>query len=193
MGADSNATFTDEERSQVTFVGNQLYRHKVLRVNYTTYDVRRNQDSLNPRNHADIMLLADDSDIDEDTFHPYLYARILGIFHARVRHVGKLSKSADEQHINFLWVRWFDRDLTYKAGFAAKRLHRLEFQADGDGDEAFGFLDPDWVVRGSHLIPAFAHGRSSDPSPFESISIRSQDTGSESDEEKDWRYHYVGM
>ncbi|KAJ7174311.1 hypothetical protein C8R46DRAFT_1214519 [Mycena filopes] len=31
--------FSAEERNQVSFVGNHIYRHKVLRINFTTYDV----------------------------------------------------------------------------------------------------------------------------------------------------------
>jgi hypothetical protein len=37
---------------------------------------------MNPRNHADIMMLAPESD-DADA-HPFVYARILGIYHADV-------------------------------------------------------------------------------------------------------------
>jgi hypothetical protein len=51
-------SFTPEERSTVTFVNNRIYKHKVMRVNYTTYDLRRAQDSLNSRTHADIMVLS---------------------------------------------------------------------------------------------------------------------------------------
>ena len=45
----------------MTFVGN---RHKVIRINHTTYDGRLNQDSLNPRTHADFMVLAHEDDTD---------------------------------------------------------------------------------------------------------------------------------
>ena len=41
-----------------------IYRHKVLRINYTTYDMRRDQDSVNPQTHPDVMLLADESNSD---------------------------------------------------------------------------------------------------------------------------------
>jgi len=32
--------FTDEQRRHLTFLNNQIYRHKVLRTNYTSYDLR---------------------------------------------------------------------------------------------------------------------------------------------------------
>ena len=60
-----------------------IYQHRVLRVNYTTYDMRRDQDSLNPQSHPDIMLLSHE-DKNDDNWHPYWYARVIGIFHANV-------------------------------------------------------------------------------------------------------------
>jgi hypothetical protein len=75
----------------VTFVGNRIYRHKVIRINHTTYDGRRNQDSLNPRTHADFMVLAHEDDTDDNsTAHPYWYGRIIGIFHTCVKHTGDM-------------------------------------------------------------------------------------------------------
>lgn len=67
----------------------------MLRVNYTTYDMRRAQDSLNPRvpGHADIMVLSPENEDENNDPHPYWYARIIGIFHAHVRHIGPDSKS----------------------------------------------------------------------------------------------------
>ena len=177
--------FSDDERSSVIFVNNRVYRHKVLRVNYTTYDLRRSQDSLNPRTHADIMVLSHEEPDGDNNPHPYWYARIIGIFHAQVRHVGPTSKSSETQKIDFLWVRWFGRDLTRRSGFEAKRLHRLGF-LPSDNIDAFGFLDPNVVVRGVHLIPAFAYGHTSD---LLGPSIARQP--SENDE--DWNYYYIGM
>ena len=54
-----------------------------MRVNYTTYDMRRDQDSLNPRTQADVMLLAHE-DLTARNSHPYWYARIIGLFHVYV-------------------------------------------------------------------------------------------------------------
>ncbi len=54
--------FSNQELDSLVIMGNHLYRHKVLRVNYTTYDGRRRQDSLNPRNHADFTTLSHETD-----------------------------------------------------------------------------------------------------------------------------------
>jgi hypothetical protein len=50
--------FSDEQRNSVRILNNTIYAAKVLRVNYTTYDMRRDQDSLNPRNSCDVMVLS---------------------------------------------------------------------------------------------------------------------------------------
>lgn len=88
--------FTAHQRNMVTFVQNRIYRHKVLRINYTTYDLRRAQDTLNPRTHADVMVLACEDENEHP--HPYWYARIVGIFHLNVRYEGRIKR------MNVLWV-----------------------------------------------------------------------------------------
>jgi hypothetical protein len=122
-------------------VNNRIYRHKVLRVNYTTYNARRAQDSLNPRVHSDIMVLSRDDE------HPYWYARIVGIFHAMVIHKGPKSKSREPKKIEFLFVRWFGLDNNETGGWKTKKLHQIGFV---DGEAAFGFIDPANVIRAIH-------------------------------------------
>lgn len=71
--------------------------------------------------------------------------------------------------MDLLHVRWFHRDRTSPSGWIAKRLPRLTFIPDNK-DGAFGFLDPADIVRASHIMPAFAHERTSEflksPSPL---------------------------
>lgn len=120
---------------------------------------------------------------DGDTSHPFAYARIIGIFHVDVLHNVPGAK-ATPTSIEVLWVRWFRRDPTYHAGFKKKRLHRLEFLPEDD-PHAFGFLNPDEVIRGSHLIPAFHHGTElADPDAWARNAQRM---------DFDWKYHYVNM
>ena len=159
-------------------VNDRIYRHKVLRINYTTYDVRRSQDSLNPRTHGDIMVLSDD-----DVTHPYWYARIVGIFHAMVVKTGPKAKSREPKKMEFLFVRWFGLDYEELGGWKAKKLHQIGFV---EGDGAFGFVDPADVIRAVHLIPRFTQGRTKEmlgPSFARSIL----------DKDEDWVRYYVNM
>ncbi|KAG2123248.1 hypothetical protein DEU56DRAFT_688107, partial [Suillus clintonianus] len=105
-----------------------------------------------------IMVLAnEESQPGELAPHPYWYARIVGIFHVYVRYLGAQSRSRTSQRIDFLWVRWFCRDSNHNSGWAARRLHRIGFfDAHEVGAEAFGFIDPQHVIRAVHLIPAYS-------------------------------------
>ena len=133
------------------------------------------------------MVLSYEDQEDGSKPHPYWYAWIIGVFHAQVRHIGPDSRSTDPQKIEFLWVRWFGWDLSQDTSFETKCLHHLGFMpAAVDSADAFGFLDPNEIIRGVHLIPAFAHGRTSD---LLAPSIARQP--SENDE--DWTYYYVSM
>ena len=84
-----------------------------------------------------------------------------------------------------LWVRWFKVDGHYKAGFAKKHLHHVEFLPSSDPN-TFRFLDPDEVIRVTHLIPAFHHG------PTEEF-LSGLSVGHAEDEVDDWQYFYVNM
>lgn len=171
--------FTAAERSKLLILHNKFYRHKVMRVNYTTYDVRQGQDSLNPRTHSDIMILARDG----DSAHPFDYARIVGIFHVDIVH-NVPGASATPVSKEVLWVRWFRHDSRYQAGFKRKRLHRVRFVSATDPN-AFGFLNPDEVIRGAHLIPSFYYGGTEELLKSPSIARPG--------EVDDWRYFYVNM
>ncbi|KAJ7649404.1 hypothetical protein DFH06DRAFT_996491 [Mycena polygramma] len=179
--------YSFQDLADVNIVGERLYTHKVLRVNYTTYDVLRSQDTLNPRTHPDFMVLAHE-DEEEATAHPYWYGRIISIFHADVRHVGPRSITRGRmQRMEFIWVRWFGRDLDRPGGWKYKRPHRLGFLDATDPDSgAFGFLDPAEIIRAVHLIPAFHYGRTRDLLPGPSVARM---IDGENDE--DYVYYYV--
>lgn len=184
---------TAGEQLGLEILDNTLYEHKVLRVNYTSYDMRRDQDSINPRNHADIMVLAHEDEDEEDS-HPYWYARVIGVFHANIRYVGPGSTSREPQRIDFLWIRWFGRDMTAPGGFATRRYHRIGF-LDAAQPGAFGFLDPAVVIRAVHLIPAFAYGRTSELLEGKSVARRYTTEAEDADDcaTTDWLYYYVNM
>ena len=88
----------------VHIVNNKIYSSQLLRVNYTTYNVRRDQDSVNTRTHPDIMVLSCE---DDPRAHPYWYTRVLGIFHLRVLHLDPSAMNHSVQHMEVLWVQWF--------------------------------------------------------------------------------------
>ncbi|THU88486.1 hypothetical protein K435DRAFT_679709, partial [Dendrothele bispora CBS 962.96] len=169
-----------EDGSQLTFVHERIYKHKVLRINYTSYDMRRCQDSINPHipDHSNVMVLVSGSD--EVGADPYWYARVLGVFHVMAQH-----NQGQPCRFDFLWVCWYGIDSTYKYGWKYKRMPRIRF-IDSTEDCAFGFLDPACVIRAVHLIPAFSLGSTK---AFLGPSIARQDC----ENNEDWYRYYVGM
>ena len=123
---------------------------------------------------------------DSDDAHPFWYARVLGIFHAQVVHTGPLAKNGSIQHIEFLWVRWFGIVKGHKYGPAVARLPKIGFLDETDSS-AFGFLDPSLVIRGCHVIPAFADGRTPD------LLTAKASLGRPIGETDDWLAFYVMM
>ena len=91
--------FTDEDQCHVKIMSNALYRHKTLQLMYTTYDMCEDQDKLNQRRYQDIMVLSDSKD------HPYLYGRVLDIFHTKVTNNAP-NTILDEGLVGSLPVVW---------------------------------------------------------------------------------------
>jgi hypothetical protein len=166
--------------------------HRTLRISYTSYDCRQSHDLIKPwlkvtgpkieatENHSSTILLSAIEEANGNSEeHAFWYAQVLGIFSMRCR----ARSSTDPRFTRFdvVWVRWFGRDPTFKSGWRKKRLHRVGFVPDGEGVGAFGFVDPKDIVRGCHLIPAFAHGLN--PQLMSKSFVQRQ--------EGDWAYYYV--
>ena len=81
----------------VIFKDNKIYSHKVVYVNYTTYDIHWAQDSINPTTLRIFVMLAAHDDQKLRNSHPFWYAQVLGIFHTWIIHVGPMSRSLAPQ------------------------------------------------------------------------------------------------
>ncbi|KIJ29828.1 hypothetical protein M422DRAFT_187908 [Sphaerobolus stellatus SS14] len=183
---DDEVNFSHQERMRVLIVDDCMFEHARLCVNYTSYDLRRCQDSLSPKgHHRDIMVDAQD-DPDSPIFHPYWYARIIGIYHVKVIYMRPNGVMEPVRKMHFLWVRWFGRDSSFNSGPKFRRLHRIGFVHDEDDTESFGFLDPTCVIRAVHLIPAFNEGRTTEL--LGNSIARHYDNS-----EDDWQFLYVNM
>jgi hypothetical protein len=165
------------------FKKDRMYKHNIMRINYTTYDVRRAQDTINPNtDHRDILLLsAEDNDA---PIHQYAYARVLGIYHVNVVYAGSGATGYRAQRMEFLWVRWFANiaDEPVQRSWVGRQLDCLEFLPVNQ-ENAFGFVDPASVLRGGHLMPRFAAGRQHVGG--KGISVCARDS-------EDWCQYYVG-
>jgi hypothetical protein len=168
--------FTDYDRSRVQIVGKHLEQRYTMTINYTAYDLRRGSDKINMKGRPYVIALSHG-----DSSHPYVYARVLGIYRVKVLH----PVMAAPTKMDVLWVRWLRIDHTNRAGWKAKRLYRVQFIPSLE-DDAFGFLDPDNIIRGAHLIPCFNKELIADP-PAASISKWDYAP------ENNWKYYYVNQ
>ena len=119
--------------------------------------------------------------------HPYWYAQVLGIYHTHVSTTHPAASKHSAQRMEFLWVRWLGIEPGYRSGSKVARLPKVGFVEDADED-AFGFLDPDLVIRGSHLIPDFNSGRTRNLMLYDGPTIARPH-----DDKDDWTNFYVNM
>lgn len=142
----------------ILFKHDRIYSHNLARINYTTYDVRRCQDVVNPStSHHNIMVLVD-PDGDPLSDHTFRYGRVLGIYHVNVVYVGPGMVDYQPHRMEFLWVRWYNQQESSQNAWSLRKLDQIQFPSMTEED-AFGFIDPSDVVRSCHIIPAFAKGK----------------------------------
>ena len=156
----SSADPDETARDFVFLKGDCIYHHKLLRFNFTTYAVRRGTDVVKPGSfRCNIMLLSADcaSDSTSDSHH-FLYARVLGAYHANVVYTGPGMRDYKPRRFDFLWVRWYEDIDPGSSGWCNSSLDSVRFPPLND-DESFGFVDPVDVLRGCHIIPAFSSGK----------------------------------
>lgn len=168
----------DGQPDQVIFKNDRIYRHHILRINFTTYDVRRTDDILNPNtDHCDIMMLHAPEDANDHQ--RFCYARIIGIYHANIQYIGPGMNDYAPRRMDFLYVRWFEREPQQDL----QDLEAVRFVSIDD-PAAFDFVDPADVLRSCHLLPAFRLGRR--PQRLGQIVTSPIARNSE-----DWEFYYV--
>ncbi|KAG1803420.1 uncharacterized protein BJ212DRAFT_1304570 [Suillus subaureus] len=120
--------------------GDPAITHNITRFNFTTYDVCRGQDVINPRTpHC----------------HKYMYGKVIGVYHINVIFIGHGMVGYTPHQMEFLWICWYapiNQDSTWET------LDRVDFPPLED-EHSFDFLDPTDVLRGCHIIPRFASGK----------------------------------
>ena len=91
-----------------------LYEHLLLTIDYTTYDLKRERDSIHLKfgNQAVIMYSPTSQDAE-----PWLYAYIVAMYHLFVC----TATDPEPKCLEFLWVRWMQRDLSQLSGPSASQ------------------------------------------------------------------------
>jgi len=106
----------NEQHNHVFMGEGYIWPHLTLHINYTTYDLRRCQDMMSIKHRpCNIMVHAGDEK-SIPGFHLYWYARIIGIYDMDVSLLRDDGVLQQHSKMYFLWVRWFGKDSTYRAG-----------------------------------------------------------------------------
>ena len=143
--------YTDEHRSHITIVNDALYRHAKLNIKYTAYDMQEEEDIIYPKNHSGIMALSSDN----DNPHPYIYARVLDLFHVEVTNNASNAiryASSKAVRLEMVWVQWYDYDEQIPSGFNHLRYPSITLCPDSN-PASYGLLHPEDILRYAHLIP----------------------------------------
>ena len=149
---------SDRDANRPVFIKDDtLYEHPLLTVNYTSYNVQREHDTIHLKYGSEGILVHSPTAPGPE---PWLYARVVAIYHVFI------CTEADPmaKRVELLWVRWMQREVSHLKGpNISKNYARVAYvpQSDTPG-EAFGFVDPSHIIRGCHLLPIYALGRTRD-------------------------------
>lgn len=124
-----------------------------MRVKYTTYDARREEDVIHVDTPQCNVMLLDADKLQGSDRHPYAYTRVIGIFHAKVSYVGQLPDGSvcyTPHRIDFCWGHWYWWSKAFNE-FAYERASPYPL----DFPEALRFFNPADILRAVHLIPQF--------------------------------------
>jgi len=184
LDGDDPCLFSDDEQNSVRIINNTIFSAKQFSVNYTTYDIRHDRDTISPKSQPYVMVQS--PEVGNNT-HPYWYAQVLGIYHMIVSTTHPAAPKHSAQLMQFLWVWWLSTKPGYHSGSWVARLPKIGF-VEATDEDAFGFLDPDLIIRGSHLIPAFHFGRTCSLMPYNGPTVARS-----VNETDDWVNFYVNM
>jgi hypothetical protein len=83
LGWDSDMEFhdclTDKNCNCVCIVSNKIFSVKTICINYTTYNIHQEQDTINPNTHLVVTVKTGETTKRARLF---WYAQVLGVFHA---------------------------------------------------------------------------------------------------------------
>jgi hypothetical protein len=89
----------------------QIYKHNIMHINYTVYDVHHDEDVIHAgtSRQCNIMVLTPETaGIRPPDQHPFWYTCVLGVYHANVIYIGEGNVNYLPCQLEFLWVRWYE-------------------------------------------------------------------------------------
>ncbi|KAF6750862.1 hypothetical protein DFP72DRAFT_817228, partial [Ephemerocybe angulata] len=175
---------TESNADRIFFHSDRIYQHQLLHINYTTYDVRRETDIINPsmsRRYVMCLRQLDDDDEDYPNPHRFVHAQVLGVYHANLIYRGEGATDLRKRRVDFLFIRWFE--FCHESS-KTNDFDRLQLQpANSEG--AMGFLDPSDIIRASYINPRFSLGRRYPAADTSRIASKT------AKDKEDWKEYYI--
>ncbi|KAG9102751.1 hypothetical protein FRC06_001254 [Ceratobasidium sp. 370] len=103
LGSREHLSYNEGELAQLYIHQDRIYSHHILHINFTSYDVLRQQDILNPSTPTRFIMRLLEPNEHSSSDHPFIYAKILGIYHAKVAYQGSSPRRIDFLHIHWLY------------------------------------------------------------------------------------------
>ncbi|KAF7317494.1 hypothetical protein MKEN_00835800 [Mycena kentingensis (nom. inval.)] len=173
---DEDIEYTVLELLEVAIALDKIYTHATMRVNYTTYDNMLDQDCVSPRTR------------------PYIMVRSRGRGTTRIRSgMGVFAAYSMPTSVCAAPYPTIEWNSCGSGGCGATRLTTASrtspvFPASSTSPipspTAFGFIDPDTVIRGIHMVPAFAFQRTNALLPPSIVRAPKENN-------TDWRFYYA--
>ncbi|KAJ3521791.1 hypothetical protein NMY22_g12164 [Coprinellus aureogranulatus] len=144
--------------SNLVLKDDRLYTHRIMRIKYTTYDARRDEDIIHlETDQSNIMMLNREHSYGHPS-HPYTYGKVIAIIHTDVGFVGDIGRQGSSytfRSMEVLWVRKYR--MLPSSGPEGLALDEAELVAiDEPGSHTL--IDPVEVVRACHIVPDFTRG-----------------------------------
>lgn len=147
-----------QDWSRLVLKKDRIYTHQIMRIKYTTYDTRRDEDIIHlDTEQCNVMLLNPHYTRSSPSQHPFRYAKVIAVCHADVGYVGDMGRTESQfahHRMEFLWVRWY----RVHPGRTAFQLDQAELLSPEEPD-SHSFIDPLHVLRACHIIPCYREGK----------------------------------
>jgi hypothetical protein len=157
-----------------------------MRIKYTTYDTRRDEDIIHLDTAQCNVMLQDHTYSYKPTEppgspHPFRYCKVIAILHADVGYMGEIGRTGSQftyLPLEFLWVRWYRIHLA-STNFELDQAELLRPDEPG----SHSFIDPSKVLRACHIVPRYCKGTKYDSSA-KGQSFLAQD-------KSDWKKYFI--
>ncbi|TEB31005.1 hypothetical protein FA13DRAFT_1629839, partial [Coprinellus micaceus] len=145
------------DSSKIVFKDDRIYTHRIMRIKYTTYDTRKDEDIIHLDTDQCNVMILNPAYSRGSLGHPFSYGKVIGILHAEVGYVGCIGHQGVEYDfypLEFVWIRRYGVHPA-SGDFKLDQAELLPI----DAPASHCFVDPSDILRACHMVPNFDKGR----------------------------------